>query len=60
MDDKVKATRWVALFGTKWEDMGAEAVLSLNDVNGGLGSTGRMDKWKKTQEESLGQQFQKH
>ena len=39
MDDKVKANQiGVALFGTKWEDMGAEAVLSLNDdVNGGLG-----------------------
>ncbi len=32
--------------------MGAEAVLSLNDVNGGLGDvTGRMDEMKKTQEE---------
>ncbi|WP_042891437.1 phage tail tape measure protein, partial [Bacillus cereus] len=31
MDDKVKANQiGVALFGTKWEDMGAEAVLSLN------------------------------
>ena len=46
---------------TKWEDMGAEAVLSLNDVHGGLGDvTGRMDEMKKLQEESLGQQFQKH
>lgn len=61
MDDKVKANQiGVALFGTKWEDMGAEAVLSLNDVNGGLGDvTGRMDEMKKLQEESLGQQFQK-
>ncbi|HHK5542976.1 TPA: phage tail tape measure protein [Bacillus cereus] len=61
MDDKVKANQiGVALFGTKWEDMGAEAVLSLNDVHGGLGDvTGRMDEMKKLQEESLGQQFQK-
>ncbi|HEF1855751.1 TPA: phage tail tape measure protein [Bacillus cereus] len=61
MDGKVKANQiGVALFGTKWEDMGAEAVLSLNDVNGGLGDvTGRMDEMKKLQEESLGQQFQK-
>ncbi|MCU5028582.1 phage tail tape measure protein [Bacillus thuringiensis serovar brasilensis] len=61
MDDKVKANQiGVALFGTKWEDMGAEAVLSLNDVNGGLGDVnGRMDEMKKLQEESLGQQFQK-
>ncbi|ANS46150.1 phage protein [Bacillus thuringiensis] len=61
MDDKVKANQiGVALFGTKWEDMGAEAVLSLNNVQGGLGDvTGRMDEMKKLQEESLGQQFQK-
>lgn len=61
MDDKVKANQiGVALFGTKWEDMGADAVLSLNDVHGGLGDvTGRMDEMKKLQEESLGQQFQK-
>ncbi|MEK4779826.1 phage tail tape measure protein [Bacillus sp. FSL L8-0199] len=61
MDDKVKANQiGVALFGTKWEDMGAEAVLSLNDVNGGLGDVnGRMEEMKKLQEESLGQQFQK-
>ncbi|HDR3483921.1 TPA: phage tail tape measure protein [Bacillus pacificus] len=60
MDDKVKANQiGVALFGTKWEDMGAEAVLSLNDVNGGLGDVnGRMDEMKKLQEESLGQKFQ--
>ncbi|PGW64312.1 phage tail tape measure protein [Bacillus cereus] len=60
MDDKVKANQiGVALFGTKWEDMGADAVLSLNDVNGGLGDVnGRMDEMKKLQEESLGQQFQ--
>ncbi|HDR4614625.1 TPA: phage tail tape measure protein [Bacillus cereus] len=61
MDDKVKANQiGVALFGVKWEDMGAEAVLSLNDVNGGLGDVnGRMEEMKKLQEESLGQQFQK-
>ncbi|OTZ98523.1 phage tail tape measure protein [Bacillus thuringiensis] len=61
MDDKVKANQiGVALFGVKWEDMGAEAVLSLNNVHGGLGDvTGRMDEMKKLQEESLGQQFQK-
>ena len=45
---------------TKWEDMGAEAVLSLNDVHGGLGDvTGRMDEMKKLQEESLGQRVSK-
>ncbi|MGE7881695.1 phage tail tape measure protein [Bacillus sp. NPDC094077] len=61
MDDKVKANQiGVALFGVKWEDMGAEAVLSLNNVHGGLGDVnGRMEEMKKLQEESLGQQFQK-
>lgn len=61
MDDKVKANQiGVALFGVKWEDMGAEAVLSLNNVHGGLGDVnGRMEEMKKLQEESLGQQLQK-
>ncbi|MEK4579771.1 phage tail tape measure protein [Bacillus sp. FSL R12-0074] len=61
MDDKVKANQiGVALFGVKWEDMGAAAVLGLNNVHGGLGDVnGRMDEMKKLQEESLGQQFQK-
>ncbi|GAB6470172.1 phage tail tape measure protein [Bacillus cereus] len=61
MDDQVAANQiGVALFGTKWEDMGAEAVLSLNNVHGGLGDVnGRMDEMKKLQEESLGQKFQK-
>ncbi|MEK0222319.1 phage tail tape measure protein [Bacillus proteolyticus] len=60
MDDKVKANQiGVALMGTKWEDMGAEAVLSLNNVHGGLGDVnGRMDEMKKLQEESYGQKFQ--
>ncbi|PFF63987.1 phage tail tape measure protein [Bacillus cereus] len=61
MDDKVKQNQiGVGLFATRWEDMGAKAVLGLTDVNGGLGDvTGRMDEMKKLQEESLGQQFQK-
>lgn len=60
MDDKVKANQiGVALFGVKWEDMGADAVLSLNNVHGGLRDVnGRMEEMKKLQEESLGQQFQ--
>ncbi|MED3269487.1 phage tail tape measure protein [Bacillus thuringiensis] len=61
MDDKVKQNQiGVGLFATRWEDMGAKAVLGLTDVNGGLGDVnGRMDEMKKLQEESLGQQFQK-
>ncbi|MGQ7073675.1 hypothetical protein ACUN90_18240, partial [Escherichia sp. SP-MK2] len=38
MDDKVKQNQiGVGLFATRWEDMGAKAVLGLTDVNGGLG-----------------------
>ena len=61
MDDKVKQNQiGVGLFATRWEDMGAKAVLGLTDVNGGLGDVnGRMDEMKKIQEESLGQKFQK-
>ncbi|QWH11958.1 phage tail tape measure protein [Bacillus mycoides] len=61
MDDKVKQNQiGVGLFATRWEDMGAAAVLGLTDVNGGLGDVnGRMEEMKKLQEESLGQQFQK-
>ncbi|PGC24631.1 phage tail tape measure protein, partial [Bacillus pseudomycoides] len=59
MDDKVKANQiGVALMGTKFEDMGADAVLGLNELNGGLGKTkGAMDNMKKLQEEAFGQQF---
>lgn len=61
MDDKIKQNQiGVGLFATRWEDMGAKAVLGLTDVNGGLGDVnGRMEEMKKLQEESLGQQFQK-
>ncbi|TXR98742.1 phage tail tape measure protein [Bacillus sp. SH7-1] len=61
MDNKVKQNQiGVGLFATRWEDMGAKAVLGLTDVNGGLGDVnGRMEEMKKLQEESLGQQLQK-
>ncbi|HDX9641477.1 TPA: phage tail tape measure protein [Bacillus mobilis] len=60
MDDKVKQNQiGVGLFATKWEDMGAAAVLGLTDVNGGLGDVNdRMDEMKKLQEESIGQKLQ--
>ncbi|MEB9136059.1 phage tail tape measure protein, partial [Bacillus cereus] len=60
MDDKVKQNQiGVGLFATRWEDMGAKAVLGLNELNGGLGKTeGKMEEMKKLQEESFGQQFQ--
>ncbi|WP_242295495.1 phage tail tape measure protein [Bacillus cereus group sp. BfR-BA-01516] len=61
MDDKVKANQLgVAVFGTKWEDMGAEVVLGLNDVNGALGDVdGAMGKMQKTQQEAFGVRWQK-
>ncbi|MDZ5606355.1 phage tail tape measure protein [Bacillus pseudomycoides] len=61
MDNQVDVNQiGTDIFGVKWEDMGAKAVLSLTELNGGLGDTkGNMEEMKKLQEESLGQQFQK-
>ncbi|MBY7115134.1 phage tail tape measure protein [Bacillus sp. 17RED48] len=61
MDDQVKANQLgVAVFGTKWEDMGAQAVLGLNDANGALGDVeGTMGKMQKTQQEAFGVRWQK-
>ena len=48
MDDKVKQNQiGVGLFATRWEDMGAAAVLGLNNVHGGLGDVnGRLYEMK--------------
>ncbi|CAM4358314.1 phage tail tape measure protein [Bacillus manliponensis] len=61
MEDKVKANQLgVAIFGTKWEDMGAEAVLGLNNVNGALGKTeGAMNKMEKASQEAFSVRMQK-
>lgn len=61
MDDKVKVNQLgVAVFGTKWEDMGAQAVLGLNNANGALGDVeGTMGKMQKTQQEAFGVRWQK-
>ncbi|PHB23521.1 phage tail tape measure protein [Bacillus toyonensis] len=61
MDDKVKANQLgVAVFGTKWEDMGAEAVLGLNNADGALQNVdGSMKKMQKTQQEAFGVRWQK-
>ncbi|PEA01928.1 phage tail tape measure protein [Bacillus cereus] len=61
MDDKVKANQLgVAVFGTKWEDMGAQAVLGLNNANGALGDVeGTMGKMQKMQQEAFGVRWQK-
>ncbi|MED1650229.1 phage tail tape measure protein [Bacillus pacificus] len=61
MDDKVKANQLgVAVFGTKWEDMGAQAVLGLNNAGGALADVnGAMGKMQKTQQEAFGVRWQK-
>ncbi|MFY0127860.1 phage tail tape measure protein [Bacillus cytotoxicus] len=61
MDDKVKANQLgVAVFGTKWEDMGAEAVLGLNNAGGALQNVdGAMKDMQKTQQEAFGVRWQK-
>ncbi|PGS08344.1 phage tail tape measure protein [Bacillus cereus] len=61
MDDKVKANQLgVAVFGTKWEDMGAEAVLGLTNADGALRDVdGSMKKMQKTQQEAFGVRWQK-
>ncbi|MGR6007150.1 phage tail tape measure protein [Bacillus paranthracis] len=61
MDNQVEATQLgVALFGTKFEDLGNQVVYSMGDTNKALGDTnGRMDELRKTQEEAFGQRFQK-
>ncbi|HDR7517047.1 hypothetical protein [Bacillus mobilis] len=45
---------------TKWEDMGAQAVLGLNNASGALGDVdGAMGKMQKTQQEAFGVRWQK-
>ncbi|MBV6707799.1 hypothetical protein KV565_21845 [Bacillus thuringiensis] len=45
---------------TKWEDMGAKAVLGLNNTSGALGDVeGAMDNMNKTQQEAFGVRWQK-
>jgi len=60
MDDQVLANQiGVDLFGTKFEDMGAKTVFSLNDVNTSLQNTkGSMDALAQSQEESFGMKLQ--
>ncbi|MED3063909.1 phage tail tape measure protein, partial [Bacillus thuringiensis] len=61
MDDQVKAGQiGVALYGTKWEDLEAKTMYSLNEIQGGLGkTTGAMDKMRKAQDESISVKWQK-
>ena len=58
--DKVKQNEiGVGLFGTMWEDLGADAVLSLNDIENGLdGVQGSMGELKNTKYDDLGSMFE--
>ena len=60
MDNQVNANNiGVALFGTKWEDLEAEAMYALGGIDGKLGEfDGAMNKMIETQEQTFGQQFQ--
>ena len=59
MDDKTKASQLgVELYGTKWEDMGSDAVLALGGVSGEIEKAdGAMKKISDSQEKSFGKQF---
>ncbi len=59
MDDQVKANQiGVSLWGTKWEDLEAEAMYSLGGIDGKLdGVKDSMSEMAEIQEQSLGQRF---
>lgn len=59
MDDYTANLLGVELFGTKWEDLGNDAVLALGNIGGEIDNLdGRMNDITTAQEESFGQQFQ--
>lgn len=59
MDDQTKANQiGVGLYGTKWEDLEADSMYSLGNIDGKLkGVKGTMDEMTKTTEESFGARF---
>ncbi|SEB15725.1 phage tail tape measure protein, TP901 family, core region [Thalassobacillus cyri] len=61
MEDQVKANQiGVELFGTKWEDMGAKTVYSLDDVNESMKDVdGSMKELENSQEQTFGREFKK-
>ena len=60
LDDQVERNALgVALFGTKWEDLGGDVVLSMLSADAAMTDfTGKMEEMAKAQEESFGQRFQ--
>lgn len=58
-DEVVKNTAGVNLFGTMWEDMGADAVKALTDTNGEFNKTAdNLSKIKEIKYDSLGNAFE--
>lgn len=58
-DEVVKNTAGVNLFGTMWEDMGADAVKALTDTNGEFDKTAdNLNKIKQIKYDDLGSAFQ--
>lgn len=60
MDDQVLANQiGVGLYGTKWEDLEADAMYSLTTMGNEMNNVnGTMQSMTETQEEAFGQQFQ--
>ncbi|MBN8236829.1 phage tail tape measure protein [Halobacillus kuroshimensis] len=61
MGDQVKANQIsVELFGTKWEDMGAQTVYSLDEMDESLqGVDGSMKELSESQEQTFSREFKK-
>lgn len=58
-DEVLKNQLGVELWGTKWEDVGSEAILAMGGVSGALdGAKGSMDGMVAVQEQTFGQRFQ--
>lgn len=58
-DAVVKNTAGINLFGTMWEDMGADAVKALTDTNGEFDKTSdNLNKIKEIKYDSLGNAFE--
>lgn len=60
LDDQVKQNQaGVDLFGTMWEDLGADAIKALTDTNGTISETkGAMEELDKVQMSSLSKEFE--
>ncbi|HCT64466.1 MAG TPA: phage tail tape measure protein [Lachnospiraceae bacterium] len=58
-DEVVKNTAGVNLFGTMWEDMGADAIKALSDTDGSISTTAdSLNKIKEIKYDDLGSAFE--